>query len=377
MKTALVLSGGGARAAYQVGVLKAIAELIPDTGHNPFQIICGTSSGAINAVKLATEADHFHHSVANLENLWSNLESHHVHHVGLRSILKGVLKLFASFFHSGLSEGRPLSILDNEPLYQLLKKHVDMSRLKDMINADQLHALSIASLGYSSGHNISFIQGHDSIDGWTSARRSGVKTQLTHDHIMASAALPAIFPSVRINREYFGDGALRQTAPLSSPLNLGANKLFVIGVSANASQPYEREKIYHSPSVAQVLSQLLNSAFIDSLEEDVDMVKRFNSFSEALSKEKQKELNVNTVDVLVIEPTIKFDELAGQYIQNLPRSMRGLLKIIGANPKGGGSSLASYILFERQYCRALIKGGYKDAMDQSEKIREFIGSCII
>jgi NTE family protein len=377
MKMALILSGGGARAAYQVGVLKAIAELIPDTGHNPFQIICGTSSGAINAVKLATEADHFHHSVNNLDKLWSNLQSHNVHHVGIRSILKGLFKLFASFFHSGLSEGKPLSLLDNEPLYQLLMKHVDMSRLEEMINTEQLHALCIAALGYSSGHNISFIQGHSSIEGWKSARRSGVKTTLTHNHIMASAALPAIFPSVRINREYFGDGALRQTAPLSSALNLGANKLFVIGVSGNSSQPYEREKITHSPSIAQVLSQLLNSAFIDSMEEDVDMVRRFNSFSKALTKAKQQELKVNTVDVLVIEPTVKFDELAGQYIENLPGSMRGLLKIIGANPDGGGSSLASYILFEREYCRALIKGGYQDAMDQSEKIREFIGSCII
>ena len=113
------------------------------------------------------------------------------------------------------------------------------------------------------------------------------------------------------------------------------------------------------------------------MDEDVAMVKRFNSFSEALTKEKQRELNVNTVGVLVIEPTVKFDELAGEYIQNLPRSMRGMLKIIGANPASGGSSLASYILFEREYCRALIKGGYDDAMEQSEKIREFIGSCII
>lgn len=377
MKMALILSGGGARAAYQVGVLKAIAELIPDTGHNPFQIISGTSSGAINAVKLASEADNFHRSVANLDNLWSNLQSHNVHRVGIRTILKGIVKLFASFFHSGLSEGKPLSLLDNEPLYQLLLKHVDIARLDDMINADQLHALCISALGYSSGHNISFIQGHSSIKGWTSSRRSGVKTTLSHNHIMASAALPAIFPSVRINREYFGDGALRQTAPLSSALNLGADKLFVIGVSGNTSQPYEREKTIHSPSIAQVLSQLLNSAFIDSMDEDVAMVKRFNSFSEALTKEKQRELNVNTVGTLVIEPTVKFDELAGKYIQNLPRSMRGMLKIIGANPGSGGSSLASYILFEREYCRALIKGGYEDAMDQSEKIREFIGSCIV
>ncbi len=375
MKTALVLSGGGARAAYQVGVLKAVAELIPDTGHNPFQIICGTSSGAINAAKLASEADHFHGSVNSLDTLWSNLQSHNIHHVSVSAILKNLLKLFASFFHSGLSEGQPLSLLDNEPLRQLLIHNLDMNRLKRMIDSGELHALCISALGYTSGHNISFIQGHDTIKGWKSARRCGVKTQLNFDHILASAALPAIFPAVRINREYFGDGALRQTAPLSSALNLGAKKLFIIGVSGNAKEVYQRESVLHSPSLAQVMSQLLNSAFIDSLEEDVDMVKRINTFSKALSKEAQKRLKVNTVDVLVIEPSIKFDELAGQYIHNLPRSMRGLLKIIGANPAGGGASLASYILFDREYCGVLINSGYEDAMAQAEKIREFIGTC--
>ena len=375
MKTALVLSGGGARAAYQVGVLKAVAELIPDTGHNPFQIICGTSSGAINAAKLASEADHFHGSVANLTTLWSNLQSHKIHHVGVSSILKNIFKLFASFFHSGLSEGRPLSLLDNEPLRQLLIKHVDMARIDEMIQREQLHALCISALGYTSGHNISFLDGHPSVEGWQSARRCGIKTKLTHDHILASAALPAIFPSVKINREYFGDGALRQTAPLSSALNLGAKKLFIIGVSGNAKDSYQRAPVSHSPSVAQVMSQLLNSAFIDSLEEDVDMVRRINTFSEALSKEKRQQLNVNTVDILVIEPSIKFDELAGYYLHNLPASMRWMLIIIGANPKGGGSSLASYILFERGYCSMLIHSGYQDAMAQGERIREFIGSC--
>jgi NTE family protein len=375
MKTALILSGGGARAAYQVGVLKAIAELIPDTGHNPFQIICGTSSGAINAAKLATEADHFHGSVANLEKLWSTLQPHNIHHVNLSSILKNLLKLFASFFHGGLSEGRPLSILDNAPLRHLLVHNLDMNRLKYMVQRGELHALCISALGYTSGHNISFIDGHDSIKGWKSARRCGIKTELNFDHILASAALPAIFPAVRINREYFGDGALRQTAPLSSALNLGAKKLFIIGVSGNAKESYQRETVIHSPSIAQVMSQLLNSAFIDSLEEDVDMVKRINTFSQELSKEARKKLKVNTVDALVIEPSIKFDELAGKYIQNLPSSMRGLLKIIGANPAGGGSSLASYILFDKEYCSVLIKSGYEDAMSQAEKIREFIGTC--
>ncbi|NCP66460.1 MAG: patatin-like phospholipase family protein [Paraglaciecola sp.] len=377
MKTALILSGGGARGAYQVGVLKAIAELFPETHINPFQIVCGTSAGSINAAKIATEADQFHQAVLGLETIWSNLRSEDIHQVGLTDILKSLLKIILSFFHSGIAKGKPLSLFNNRPLYYLLKRSIDMTKLNKMLHEQHIHALCISALGYASGQNIGFYQGQPDIQAWKSARRIGASTILEHKHLMASSALPAIFPAVHINREFFGDGALRQSAPLSAALHLGADKLLVIGVSGNLKKAPARVKAENSPSIAQVLGNLLNSAFIDSLEEDIQMLQRFNRFADGLTVEKQQELKVRPVDVLVIKPSLDFEQLAGRFTHHLPRSMRFLLSIIGANRKGGGSSLASYILFEKEFCKALIDCGYHDALAQAEQLRQFVGVCDI
>lgn len=374
MKTALVLSGGGARGAYQVGVLKGIAELFPETKVNPFQIICGTSAGAINASKLAVEADQFHSAVIGLERLWSTLNSSYIHKVGYPDILRSSLRVFMSFFHSGIARGKPLSLFNNAPLLSLLQQNIDLGQLGAVIKAGHLHALCINALGYTSGNNIGFFQGHPDIKPWRSARRIGVNSQIDYRHLMASSALPAIFPAVHINREYFGDGALRQSAPLSAALHLGADKLLVIGVSGNEAEE-EREKTLHSPTIGQVLGHMLNSAFIDSLEDDVEMLQRFNGFAQCLSPKQHQEMKIRPVEVLVIKPSIKFDQLAADYIQHLPQSLRFLLSMIGANRKGGGASLASYLLFEKEYCQTLITCGYQDALSQAEQIRQFIGVC--
>ena len=375
MKSALILSGGGARAAYQVGVLKAIAELLPATGHNPFQIICGTSSGAINAAKLAVEADDFHLAVDNLVKLWSNLESASIHEVGFTELMGSTLKLLASFFNSGIAAGRPLSLFDNSPLEQLISEQIAIERLPAMIESGYLEALCITALGYTSGQSISFFQAGEHIQPWQTGRRLGARCSFTHKHLLASAALPAIFPPVKINREYFGDGAIRQTAPMSPALHMGANKLLVIGVSGNRRVSPRRVNQERPPSLAMVLGQLLNSAFIDSLEEDVEMMTRFNRFIALMNDAERTELKVKAVDALVIKPSIEFDQIAAEYLHCLPLSMRVFLRTIGATRRGGGSSLASYILFESEYCNRLIECGYADAMEQSETIRKFVGSC--
>jgi NTE family protein len=371
MKRALILSGGGARAAYQVGVLKALAQIVPKTEPNPFQIICGTSAGAINAAKIASEADDFHQAVVGLENIWGNLTSAHVHQVDYRSVLKSIIKIFVSLFHSGIAKGKPLSLFDNRPLAFLLKRSIDMSRLNKMITEHHLHALSINALGYSTGQNIAFFQGHESIKSWSKARRLGLRTQLQLKHLMASTAIPAVFPSVRINREFFGDGAVRQSAPLSIPLKMGADKIMVIGVSGNAAG-IERLQTDHSPSIAQVFGNMLNSAFIDAMDEDLYILERFNRVSACISEEQQKQLSVRPIDTLIIEPSVKFDVLAAEYEVHLPKSMRFLLSMVGANKKGSGGSLASYVLFEKAYCQALIEIGYADAMKQIDKIKQFM-----
>ena len=371
MRTALILSGGGARAAYQVGVLKALSELLPENTPNPFTIICGTSAGAINAAKLATEVDDFPKAISGLEDIWANLTSESVHRVDYFTVFKSIAKILGSFFHSGIAQGKPLSLFDNRPLFYLLKRTIDMSRLNTMITQERLHALCINALGYTSGQNISFFQGHPSIEGWKKTRRLGLPTSLQHKHLMASSAIPAVFPAIRINREYFGDGAVRQSAPLSAPLEMGAEKILVIGVSGNEDE-IERLPTVHSPSIAQVFGHMLNSAFIDAMDEDLSILERFNKLARNMAPEQRKALNIAPVDVLIIKPTIKFDQLAQQYEHLLPQSMRFLLSIIGANRKGSGTSLASYVLFEKAYCQALIESGYQDAMRQADEIRSFL-----
>lgn len=370
MKTALVLSGGGARAAYQIGVLKAVCEILPKQQSSPFPILCGTSSGALNATRLACHAENFTGSVQALELLWSELRSNQVHRVGYRYLLGSVARLILSFFRHGKPCGRSLSLLDNTPLREMLAEHIDLRRIELMSKAGHLHALCISALGYSSGQNLFFFQGGDDIKAWNASQRMGVRCQIDFDHIMASMALPTIFPAVRINREYFGDGALRQTAPLSAALHLGAEKLFVIGVAGGAGKPAQRESVTDSPSLAQVMGQLVNSAFIDSLAEDMIMLKRFNRFAACMTEAQRSQLHVKPVKLLVIEPTVRFDQLAAHYTRFLPRSMRTLLSITGAR-QNSSANLASYILFEKEYCRELIRQGHADAMAQSDAILDF------
>jgi NTE family protein len=372
--TALVLSGGGARAAYQVGVMKAIADMLDGDCANPFPIICGTSAGAINAATIATHADCFSRGVAGLEKLWGNLRSEQVHRVGYMELLGSTLKLLLSFFRSGTTFGRPLSLFDNTPLYHLLLENIQLQNLPKLIEQNHLHALCITALGYNSGQSISFFQGDAEVNAWKRSRRTGIRSELTHKHLMASSALPALFPAVKIRDEYFGDGAMRQTAPMSAALHLGAEKLLVVGVSGNKSKQVKQQTFpnYYSPSIAQMFAQLMNSAFIDAMEEDIDMMHRFNNFIEEINEKKRQELNVRPVDVLVISPSIHFDEVAASHIGSLPKAMRVFLKTIGATRPGGGASVASYLLFEASYCQELMQHGYADCMAQEDKVRSFL-----
>ena len=373
-KTALILSGGGARAAYQVGVLKAIAEIQPTACDNPFPIICGTSAGAINAAVIGTRADCFQEAVSGLCDIWSNLRPEMIHYVGYSELIKSTLKILGAFFTSGYSGGRPLSLLDNTPLFHLLSQHINFQRLEELIESGHIHALCITALGYSSGQSMNFYQGHPDIQTWQRARRIGIPTMLNHQHLMASSALPTLFPAVRIHREYYGDGALRQTAPVSAALHLGADRLLVIGVSNNRSGMANapRLKTTHSPSLAQIGGHLLNSAFIDAMEEDIETLTRFNHFLDILNAEQRDQLDMRPVNCLYIRPSVRFDELAANHIKNMPPSMRTLLKTIGATRSGGGASLASYLLFENGFCQALMEYGYQDAMKMREQIRQFI-----
>jgi NTE family protein len=377
MKRALILSGGGARAAYQVGVLQALADILPENTRHPFPIICGTSAGAINALALAAHPGTFKESVTALAELWLNLTPAQVFRDSWTDIMKGISWIGLSLLNEGVGRQRPLSLLDNAPLWHLLGNAIRFDNIEKAIQRDELLAVAITAMGYTSGQSVSFFEGHPSLTGWNRYRRAGVPTRLRLEHLIASSAIPTIFPTVRINREYFGDGALRQVAPISPALHLGAESLFVVGVSGNRREENwnKRKPVKHSPSMAQIVGHLFNSAFIDGMEGDLEHLERLNQL---LSMIPEKEriaagLALRLVENRVISPSRPVDAIAGRNIRYLPRSLRFFLRTIGATAKGGGATAASYLLFVNEFIKELIELGYQDTMWEAEDLKVFFG----
>ena len=274
--TARILSGGGARAAYQVGVLLAIAKLLPQHAANPFPIICGTSAGAINAAGLAVSAQQFRHGVFSLARMWQNLYPELIYRGSLGALLATGAHWMGSLMLGGLGRYNPRAFLDNAPLRDFLEQRVDFSQIQRNIEQGALRAVAISTLGYSSGQSVAFFQGHPELEGWQRASRIGVRTQLNVSHLMASSAIPLVFPAERIHREFFGDGSVRQLAPLSPAIHLGAKRLLVIGVAPHGDDAPARQQVSDYPTLAQVSGQLMNSIFLDSLEVDLERITRIN-----------------------------------------------------------------------------------------------------
>ncbi len=374
-KNALILSGGGARAAYQVGVLTALNEILPPSAHNPFPIICGTSAGAINALAIATHAGSFNEAVSDLNGIWRNIAIDQVFRTGWRDLGKGFARLGASLFNQGVGR-TPIALLDNSPLRAFIRKNISFDNIDKAITAGDLEAVCVTALGYTSGETVSFFQGHSDLQSWRRSRRVGVATRLGVEHLAASSAIPSIFPTVWIGREYYGDGAMRQLAPISPALHLGANKVFVIGVSGNRNPAHWGKKHLppkHSPSMAQIIGQMLNSAFIDSLEGDLEHLERVNSLLNLIPDEllKAAGMPLRPVKTLVISPSKELDKIAGRKIRYLPKSLRLFLRATGATASGGGAAAASYLLFAKTFCNELIDLGYQDAMWERDAICQF------
>jgi NTE family protein len=377
MKNALILSGGGARAAYQVGVLKAIAQLLPDGAKNPFNVICGTSAGAINAVTLAAQEASFAEAVASLEAVWMGLSPQQVYRCGWWSLAQSGGRLMLSLVNRGVGVNRPLALLDNTPLRELIKRTINFEKIDRAIGRKDLDAVCVTATGYQSGRSMCFFQARTGMEDWSRYRRSGRRQLLNTDHLMASSAIPTMFPATRIEYEYFGDGAIRQLAPLSPALHLGADRLFIIGVSANRERPQAATPAgpLHSPSVAQIIGHLLNSAFIDSLESDIERLDRINSLVASGSDggEASGAAALRYIERLVIAPTEELDVIAAECTASLPPSLRFLLRVTGGTESGGGSTAASYLLFARPFVERLIALGFNDAMQDKENILRFLG----
>jgi len=373
-RVGLILTGGGARAAYQVGVLKAIAESLPRHAHNPFPVICGTSAGALNAAALAINAQNFRKGVRYLDNIWRNFRANQIYRTDAIGVFNNTVLWLTGLILSGLGVNRlkRISLLDNSPLVEFLDDALPCEKIQGSIDAGLLHALSITASGYNSGQSITFYQGVDEIIPWRRARRVGVPTRIETKHLLASSALPFIFPAYRINREYFGDGSMRQIAPISSALHLGATRILVIGVSANnVADQSNRAEVNDYPSLAQIAGHALNSIFLDSMEIDLERVQRINELAVMLPEPLRVEANMRHVDVLVVSPSQPIEKIAERYASELPWTIRLLLRLVGAVQQGG-STLVSYLLSERKYCRALIDLGYQDAMKRRDEILRFL-----
>lgn len=372
VKTALVLPGGGARGAFQVGVLKAIAELLPRRAANPFSIISGTSAGAVNSIVLATRAHKLRTAVAELERVWSNFRCHHVYKTDHLTMLKSSLRWMVSLVLGGRLVGMPTSLLDNTPLRELLKGNVHFPRIRDAIEAGNLEAIAVTAAGYGSARSTTFFEGHPAAEGWERTRRIGVNTELGLDHLMASIAVPYVFPPTRIGDEYYGDGAMRQATPLSPALHLGADRILVIGVRDETGDR-ESEATDSPPSFAQIAGYMLDTLFMDGLYTDLERITRINELLDILPEQTLwiGDREMRAIDTMLIVPSKDLRLIAERHRSQLPFAIRALLRGVG-DGSHGENRLLSFLLFEQAYTRELIRLGYDDAMRVKDELRDFV-----
>lgn len=370
---ALILSGGGARAAYQVGVLRAIARILPQGAPNPFRIVCGTSAGAINAVSLASNIDRFDFAVRQLARAWGNLHVGHVYRADVAGTARTFLRCLRALSKGGRQRPVPISLLDCTPLETFLKRMIDFRRIRDTISAGHLSALCVTASSYTSGESISFFQGDGSQQPWRRAHRVGRSAEIGLAHVLASCALPMAFPVVRIDGEHFGDGSMHQLAPISSALHLGADRVLVIGVGSTSRGDRGAPDTQVWPSLAQIAGHLLNAIFIDTLDMDLERLQRVNQTISQIPAERRTTdaRSLRTIETLVIRPSRLMDVIAAAHAKELPRTMRFLMRRVGVLEPNGARVL-SYLLFERNYCRHLMHLGFTDAVAQRNNILSFL-----
>ena len=389
-RTALLLTGGGARAAYQVGVLQAIAAIRRDCGQrhgpNPFPIITGTSAGAINAAALACGADDFGEAVRRIAGVWRHFHADQVY----RADALGVLRTGARWL-TLMSLGwllarwrrlRPHALLDNQPLAALLQRMVPLERLPTLVAQGHLHALAVTASSYSSGDHLTFFDGAPGLVPWARSQRYAVQGPLSYTHLLASSAIPFVFPAAALTveqrTEYFGDGSMRQAAPLAPAIHLGADRVLAIGAGRlQEPRPSPLEHTVHAyPTLAQIAGHALSNIFLDALAVDAERMQRINRTLSLVPPASREASGLRPVELLLIAPSERIDAIAAQHLDALPASMRSLLGGIGVGRTGTepqGAALASYLLFEPAFTRALMALGRADALRQRAAIVGFFG----
>lgn len=369
----LVLSGGGARGAYQVGVIQALGEIIQEQKlQNPFQYLSGVSAGAINASFMAAECHQFTEGSHKLVKLWSNLNSQSVFKTDVISIGKIGLSWMGELSLGGAMnpvEGR--SLLNTEPLFHLIQKNLNLTQIRQNINEGHLKALAISALDFHTSETVTFVQGDPDLPNWKKIRRRSEKTMIEAQHVLASSSIPFLFPSTQVGERHFGDGCVRNLAPLGPSIYMGARHLLVVGVRMQGELSQEDLHFpLKTPSIAKVVNVILNTILLDGIETDVERLQRINEFLRRVPPQHQQNLNFRPVNALMISPTRDIGKIAGQLSSKLPRVIRYLLK--GLGPLEEASELISYLLFEKEFLTSLIEMGYEDGLAMKEKIVRFL-----
>lgn len=368
-KPALILPGGGARGAYQVGVLKALAEFLPGAD-NPFPIMAGTSAGAINAAVMASHADDFSEGAARLEKFWGRFRCHHIYRTGWLHNLATGAHWLASMTLGGLGVANPRSLLDNQPLAELLQRELRTKGIHEAIENGDLEALLITASGYATSRAVSFFQAAEHVHEWQLRKRAGQRTRIQAEHLLASAALPLLFPAQRIGNEYFGDGGMRHTKPLSPAIRMGADRLLIIGTRDARPDP-EPAVCTRYPSLGEIGGYLLDVIFMDYLSNDLDRLNRINRTLAPLSAEQIKASGLRPIRTVLIQPSVDVREISDRHRHRVPASVKTLLKGVGA---WGPGRLPSYLLFEAEFCQELIELGYRDGMSAKSEIEQLLKS---
>jgi len=395
----LVLMGGGARTAYQAGVLQALAALIkPPAGKAnafPFQVLVGTSAGALNATYLASRAIDGLAALSGLGEFWQGLHSRWVYH--LPDTPMAQFSRWATALGVTLSARKQGAALDSMPLVDTLHRRIDLNNIDLALTRGDLKALAITASSYTTGVHWTFCQTHQlaSAQAWNRPGRRAELQDITIEHLMASSAIPFLFPATPLwvdgNMEYFGDGSMRQSSPLSPAVHLGANKILAIGVgqpqrrsmdlsgSSFQASPASKQR----PSLGNIAGHAMASVFNDTLMADVEQVQRVNQSIQQLKTHLSEHhglalaqsLPFREVEVLAMQPSESLDALAQAHVHELPRPVHRVLEGLGAL-KGSGAGLASYLLFEPGFLRALMALGAQDVAMRKEELLDFFSDSV-
>lgn len=367
MTFGVMLSGGGARAAYQVGVLGCLADRRPDLR---FSIITGVSAGAINAAFLAGHRGPFAEAVRDLAAAWTGLTTETMFHPDVRTVSYSAVRWLLS-----LGSGPRLTLppagalLDTGALRRFLERVIDLPGIDANIEAGRLQALGLTAMSYATGENITFVQGSPHIPMWERAMRRGVRDTIGIDHIMASAALPLLFPAVLLHGRYYGDGAVRNHQPLSPAVHLGAQRILAVAVTR--PRPASPPGAEGYPAPAQILGHLLDSIFVDSLAADAEQLRRINRFLDLLPPSVSAPEDLRPVRLLMFRPTQDLGRLAAEHDERMPKPLRILLRGMGAHRELNAEFL-SYLMFEEPFVRRLIELGRQDAEAQWPAVEKFL-----